>query len=256
MDGFGDTAAAVGRGLARAGRWVGGQVAAGYRAIDPDLVRHLAQTPLLGLSLLAPRKGLVTAGEPDGHPPLLLVHGLGGNRGTLLPLAWYLRLHGRRRSYCVHFEGATAIPEMAAALAEFIGAVKDATGEPAVDIVAHSMGGVVARLAIADHGLAGSVRTLVTMGSPHQGTFPARYANTRCIRDLRPDSPLVTRLRATPWPDGVRGVTFWSRSDIFVLPPESATVPGARAVEVTPFTHYSYLIDPRGWVAVARALEG
>jgi len=253
---FGAVAATVGRGLLRAGSWLGEQVVAGYRFLDPDVVRHVAQTPLLALTLLAPRRVPVAACEPDGHPPLVLVHGLGGNRGTVLPLAWYLRLHGRKRSYCVHFDGGTPIPELAAALAQFVEEVKAATGEPAVDMVAHSLGGIVARLAIEDHGLAGSVHTLVTLGTPHQGTHPARYANTPCLRDLRLDSPLVARLRDTPWPEGVRGVTLWSRNDLFVLPPESATVPGAEAVDMTPFTHYSYLVDPRAWVAVARALEG
>jgi triacylglycerol esterase/lipase EstA (alpha/beta hydrolase family) len=273
---LGDIAAVVGRGLVRAGSWLGGQVAAGYRAVDPDVLRHLAQTPLLALTLLAPRRGLVDPGVPDGHPPLVLVHGLGGNRGNLLPLAWYLRLHGRKRSYCVHFEpprvsvdaptdaaadeaggpAAAGIPALAAALARFVEDVKAATGAPEVDLVAHSLGGIVARLALLDHGLAGSVRTLVTLGTPHQGTHPARYANTPCARDLRLDSPLVARLRTAGWPEGVRGVTFWSRNDLFVLPAESATVPGAEAVDLTPFTHYSYLVDPRAWVAVARALAG
>jgi hypothetical protein len=57
------------------------------------------------------------------------------------------------------------------------------------------------------------------------------------------------------WPEEVHGVSFWSRSDMVVLPPESAALDGTEAVEVTPFSHYSYLIDPRSWALVREQLE-
>lgn len=255
MSGFADTMGAVGRGLARAGEWVGRKVADGYRAVDPDVMRHVAQTPLLACTLLVPRRASVEAGDPDGHAPLVFVHGLGGNRGNFLAMAWYLRLHGRKRSYSVQLAGEGAVPDAARDLAAFIRAVLEATGADRVDIVAHSLGGIVARLAILDHGLADAVRTLITLGTPHAGTHPARYANTARTRDLRLDSPLIERLGATPWPEGVRVVTFWSRNDLLVLPAESAAAPGTETVDVTPFTHYSYLVDPRSWIAVAKALQ-
>jgi len=116
------------------------------------------------------------------------------------------------------------------------------------------MGGIVARLAIHEHRLARSVRTLITLGTPHRGTYPARFANTNLTRELRPDSDLMSRLIKRPWPRRVRGVTFWSRNDLFVLPAQSAAAEGTDHVDVTPFTHYSYLIDPKSWAAVGRAL--
>jgi len=42
---------------------------------------------------------------------------------------------------------------------------------------------------------------------------------------------------------------------MMILPPESAALEGADQLEVTPFTHYSYLIDPRSWVLVRNELE-
>ena len=113
---------------------------------------------------------------------------------------------------------------------------------------------VVGAAAVSEHRLAPSVKTLVTLGTPHKGTYPARYANTPNIRELRPDSELIKRINARPWPAKVRGVTFWSKGDLFVLPAESAAVEGTTAIEMSPFTHYSYLIDPRSWAAVAGAL--
>lgn len=52
-------------------------------------------------------------------------------------------------------------------LAEFIDKVLEATGAQKVDIVAHSMGGVVARSAIKNYGVANKVRRLITVGTPN-----------------------------------------------------------------------------------------
>lgn len=247
--------AAVGRTLVTTGRAVGRQTARAYASIDPDLRRHVAQMPLLGYSLFGAGRRPVEAGEPDGHPPLLFVHGLGGSRGDFLLMAGYLYLHGRKRSYRIGFDTTQTIADRARALAGFVEEVVETTGEPQVDLVAHSLGGLLVRLALSDFDLARRARLVITLGTPHAGTYPARFADTPITRELRPDSPLVRRLAATPWPAEVRGVSFWSRSDMLVLPPESAALAGTEAVEVTPFTHYSYLIDPRSWALVREQLE-
>jgi triacylglycerol esterase/lipase EstA (alpha/beta hydrolase family) len=170
-------------------------------------------------------------------------------------MAKYLALHGRRRSYRIHLEGGQTLEELARALESFVRAVVEVTSVPRVELVAHSLGGIVVRLGLLDHDLAGCVKTVITLGTPHHGTHSARFADTVTIRELRPDSALMRRLASTPWPRGVRGATFWSRSDVMVLPPESATIEGTHQIEVTPFTHYSYLIDPRSWSLVRRELE-
>ena len=54
-------------------------------------------------------------------------------------------------------------------LAEFIDKVLIATGAEKVDIVAHSMGGLVARAAIRYYGCEGKVRKLLTIGTPNKG---------------------------------------------------------------------------------------
>ena len=252
---FQDTMIAVGRALGAAGAFVGRKVADGYRAIDPDVGRHVAQIPLLASTLLGARAAEVEAAPDDGHPPLVFVHGLGGSRGDFLLMSWYLATLGRKRSYRVAFDTGASIEERGAWLATYLREVLAVNDADQVDVVAHSLGGVAARVALTDPDIASRVRVLITLGSPHGGTYPARYGNTETLRELRPDSQLVARLKSAGWPEGVRGVTFWSRADLFVLPPESAAVEGTERIELTPFTHYSYLISPKSWVAVARALN-
>ena len=245
----------IGSAAVKTGIVVGGTIIENYKKIDPDVIRHIVQVPLLSYSLFVSRHEKIDPGKPDGHPPLIFVHGLGGNRGNFLLMSWYLWLLGRKRSYKIHFDAGQSMQDMTTALARFIQEVLKVTGQHQVEIVAHSFGGLVARMAIKKYRLSHHVKTLITLGSPHHGTYSARYANTALTRDIRPNSKLIKELEKQPWPKGVRGVTFWSRSDILIIPPESAAMDGTTQVEITPFTHYSYLIDPKSWAAVQRALE-
>lgn len=251
----GAVAASVGRGLAIAGRYVGTKVAAAYNGIDPDVRRHIAQLPLMSYSLLARGEKPVVARESDGFPPLVFVHGLGGGRGDFAPMALYLRNKGRRRSYSIRFEGGGDVEARGGQLARFILQVLEANGESQVDVVAHSLGGVIAWTALVDHSMGPKVRRLVTMGSPHGGTYAARLGNTPVTWDLRPNSPFLQRLRKSPFPSTVKATSFWSASDLVILPAESAALPNSQQIEMTPFTHYGYLIHPRSWHAVHLAIS-
>ncbi len=245
----------AGRGVAAGGVWLGRKAAAGYRAVDPDVQRHLLQLPLLAHSLFERRDAAIAPVPDDGHPPLVFVHGLGGTRGNFLLMSWWFWLNGRKRSYRIGFGPDSSIAEQAAELARKVERVCAVNDAPVVDLVAHSLGGVVARLALQEHGLAPRVGCFVSLGVPHHGTYPARYANTDTLRALRPDSPLMRRLDAGRPPAGVRLVCCSSRNDLFVLPPESALLEGATAIDLTPATHYSYLLDPAAFVAVRSALD-
>ncbi len=247
--------AASGRGLAAAGRFIGARTAAAYRGIDPDVRRHLAQLPLMSYSLLSRKAKPVEEQSPDGYPPLIFVHGLGGGRGDFAPMAWYLRFVGRHRSYAIRFVQAGDVPARAVELVAFVDEVMAVTKEPQVDIVAHSLGGLVARVAILDHGLAGKVRRLVTLGSPHGGTYAARLGSTPVTHDLRPDSQFMQQLADRPLPPSVDATSCWSRSDLVIMPPESAALPGTRKIELSPLTHYGYLIHPRAWAVVSQVMS-
>lgn len=231
------------------------KLAEAYRAVDPDVMRHIVQLPLLSYTLFVSRKQTVEPIPSDGFPPLIFVHGLGGDRGNFLPMAAYLSFKGRKRSYRIHFEKGQSIGNMADALARFIKDVKEITKEKQVEIVAHSLGGIVARLALSDDEVSKSVKTLITLGSPHKGTYAARYANTPVLRDIRPDSVLIKRLNEISFPQNIKLFSFWSRNDLLVLPPESAIMDKGVSVDMTPFTHYSYLISPKCWRKVAESLE-
>src|SRR5438045_6644149 len=77
---------AGGRAAGRAAVRIGRSVSSAYSAVDPDVRRHVAQWPLMGLTLLSSRRRSVEAIEDDGHRPIVFVHGLAGHPGNFLPM--------------------------------------------------------------------------------------------------------------------------------------------------------------------------
>lgn len=238
---------------------MGRGASAAYRAVDPDLRWHLAQLPLLGLTLLGPRRGTVEPRPDDGCRPLVFVHGLGGHRGNFLPMQVWLRAKGRRRLYACGLTPGGTVEELAVELRAYLEEVLQVNGLPEgarVDLVAHSMGGVVARCALEDPATARRVATLVTLGTPHGGSHAARYLATPVLLSLRPGSPLMTRLaERTPWSGPTRLVCFWSRADVLLLPATTASVQGAENHELDGVTHYGYLLRADCWRRVLESLS-
>jgi pimeloyl-ACP methyl ester carboxylesterase len=252
-------AEATGHALLMAGAWVGRTARSAYRTVDPDLRMHLAQIPLVGLTLLGPGDDHARNLPDDGHRPLVFVHGLGGAAGNFVAMRAFFDLAGRTRSYAPRLPGHRTMQELGTFLADFLEEVVQVNGLQAheqIDLVAHSMGGLVARGALQDPRLRSRVATLLTLGTPHSGSHLARYGGQQYSRDLRPDSALLQGLASQiPWrgpPDQPRLICFWSPADVALLPATSACVVGAENVELPGFTHYAYLIHPRAW---ARAIE-
>ncbi|HEY4242293.1 MAG TPA: hypothetical protein VGM88_20890 [Kofleriaceae bacterium] len=112
--------------------------------------------------------------------PIVLVHGLFGFDRIGVPGARFNYFRGIAEhlrslgvvAHAVRLPRAAAVPDRAAALVAAI----DRLGAPRVDLIAHSLGGLDARFAIARLGLAPRVRTLVTIGTPHRGTPLAELA--------------------------------------------------------------------------------
>ncbi|HEV8322011.1 MAG TPA: alpha/beta fold hydrolase [Myxococcota bacterium] len=251
----------VGASAGAAAARVGRALAAAYHAVDPDVRRNFAQAPLLGLARLVPARAGPAPVPDDGRRPVVFVHGLGGHPGDFWPMRGYFRLTGRRRTYAVALPGGAPLEALGEQLATFVAAVAACNALPdgaRIDVVAHSMGGLVARLALEDAAAAARVATLVTLGTPHAGTHLARWADTEHTRALRPGSPVVARLaRQLPWagpPALPRLVSFWSDADPLLLPASSARVEGANNVELPGFTHVGYLLHPTAWRRVAEIL--
>lgn len=111
-----------------------------------------------------------------------------------------------------------------------------------VDVVAHSQGGVVARIAV----LAGAPAAVtVTLGSPHEGTDLATAAamvaavssrgvafGSTSVLQMAETSSLMRELAERPLPSGISFVSIAARGDL-VVPSLRSRLPGASNVTVT-----------------------
>jgi triacylglycerol lipase len=121
--------------------------------------------------------------------PVVLVHGLMGFDEFALggSKLRYFRGIGERleemgaRVYRPRLPALASIPERAGKLAAFVRALE----EPRVNLIAHSMGGLDARYAIAKLGLGERVASLVTIATPHHGTPLAELKDTVPAAALR-----------------------------------------------------------------------
>jgi triacylglycerol lipase len=126
---------------------------------------------------VAPLEGVVRIPGPveRGPPlPVVLVHGLFGFDRIGVPGARFDYFRGIAKhldglgchAHAVRLPLARSIPTRAK---ELVAAI-EALPHDRIDLIAHSLGGLDARYALAHLGLAKRVRSLVTVGTPHRGS--------------------------------------------------------------------------------------
>ena len=151
--------------------------------------------------------------------PVLLVHGYVHNRSAFLALKRQLKRAGFRYVDGFNYNAiAEGIPQSAARLGAEVERVLAATGATKVMIVGHSMGGMLARYYVQELGGEDTVDTVITLGSPHRGTYASYVGFGEATAQLRPNSPLLRRLDETARPGPVRWIAYWSDLDVFVAP--------------------------------------
>ncbi len=180
-----------------------------------------------------------------GPRPVIVIHGYAMNRANFVPLAARLARAGLGPIVGFEYWTLGRIAAAARQLGWFVDQVRDATGANEVDIIGHSMGGVVARYHVAFGGGDGVVRTLVTLGSPHAGTDVSAIGIGHPTRELVLGSKLVKRLAAAPPPERTRLVTIFSRADALVPGAHQPAIAGADRVVFDDLGHVALLASKR-----------
>ena len=205
------------------------------------------------------QRGLLLGDVVAAGTPILLVHGLVDNRSVFTLLRRALRRRGFGRVLTLNYSPFTQDVRAAAVLlCDLVEKTCESTGHERVHVVGHSLGGVVARYYVQVMGGDARVHTLVTLGSPHSGTWAAHLLPSRLVRQLRPGSELLDEL-ARPAPGcRTRFVAFWSDLDQLIVPKRSARVDhpdlAARNVLLRGVGHMSLPIDGRVVHSIATLL--
>jgi pimeloyl-ACP methyl ester carboxylesterase len=123
-------------------------------------------------------------------------------------------------------------------------AVLSESGAQQVDLIGHSLGGILARCLAEDFPeLTGRIRLVATLGSPHLGSAPARIVPLRSIRQTARGSAFLERLNALCPPAGVRYLGICSVHDNLVMPWNCALSPRGDNFILQNLGHVSLLLS-------------
>jgi triacylglycerol lipase len=205
------------------------------------------------------RRGLVIGDVEAAGTPILLVHGMVDNRSIFTVLRRALRRRGFGRIWTMNYHVLTHDLRTAARrLAATVESICEQSGYERIHVVGHSMGGVVARYYVQRMGGDARVHTLVTLGSPHQGTQAARLLPRGVTRQLQPGSDVIAELRRPAPGCRTRFVSFWSDLDALISPKRAARIDhpdlNARNVLVRGVGHMSLPIHGRVTREIAATL--
>jgi triacylglycerol esterase/lipase EstA (alpha/beta hydrolase family) len=162
-----------------------------------------------------------------GRVGVVLVHGFMCNRGFWN--AWMQELRERGHAYvAVNLEPVFgSIDTYARAIGEAVDSMTRLTGRPPV-LVCHSMGGLAARAWWRSAGDAQRVAHLVTIATPHGGTWLARLSRRTNGRQMQWRSGWLRQLSQDETQRPLPPTTCWySSCDNVVFPASTATLPGA-----------------------------
>jgi hypothetical protein len=193
------------------------------------------------------QRGLVVRDVEAAGTPILLVHGMVDNRAIFTVLKRRLRRRGFGRVVTINYSPVTNdIRQAARDLAAEVEALVAETGFERIHVVGHSLGGLIARYYVQRLGGDERVHTLVTLGTPHEGTLTAHLLPVQLCRQLRPGSDLFAEL-CEPAPCRTRFVAYWSDLDQMILPHDSGRLEhpdlSVRNVKVHGVGHMSLPLD-------------
>jgi pimeloyl-ACP methyl ester carboxylesterase len=163
----------------------------------------------------------------QGRRGVVFVHGFFCNRGLWTP--WLQRVQASGRAFvAVNLEPLFgSIDDYAPQIDEAVRQVTEATGLPPL-LVCHSMGGLAARAWLKRMKAEARVHHVVTIGSPHRGTWLARFGHGHNGRQMRLQSDWQSQLDHEMPADRHALFTCWySNCDNIVFPTSTATLVGA-----------------------------
>jgi triacylglycerol esterase/lipase EstA (alpha/beta hydrolase family) len=176
---------------------------------------------------------------------VLLVHGAGADGSSMRAFANDLRAHGHEVICPHHGRMLWGLATHGRRLRAVMRAVLDVSPGMTIDVVAHSMGGLVLRTALRDEPqLKQSLGTVVTIASPHHGTGLAAGIPIGLVRELSPSSLVLPTLPSLV-SLASKVVSIGAPRDQVVFP-LSTTQCGTHCVAPMHVGHVQTLTDP--WV--------
>jgi triacylglycerol lipase len=195
--------------------------------------------------------------------PVILLHGIDDTSFLLRQLRQFLE----ERTWEVHAldfspnDGSAGLDELAAQVHAYLQSTFPRARK--IDLIGFSMGGLVARFYVQRLAEPGRVQRLITISSPHNGTWtaylrrnpPTAADNNAGARQMRPGSAFLRGLEGHREALSlVQFTSIWTPLDLMIVPASSSVMQGARIVQVRSLAHPLMVRDSRTMKAVRDAL--
>ncbi len=188
--------------------------------------------------------------------PILFIHGIFHNRSAFTWMKQKLAVKGFHSFKEIDLVTSIhPVPILAEQVAASVNQLLKQYSVPEINIVAHSMGGLVARYYIQKLGGDRFIKNLITLGTPHQGAKLSRYSLLPHLRDLKPDSQLFQELSALPPPQNTRVCAISGELDVIVRAKEDPWWSGVRHIHLKRVGHAGLLFSKRVTEIIANHLE-
>jgi triacylglycerol lipase len=188
--------------------------------------------------------------------PVLLVHGIDDTRAIF----WRLVLTLENLGWDVHAidllpsNGEAGLEHLAAQVAAYV--EQNFAPEQAIDLVGFSMGGIVSRYYVQRLGGLQRVDRLVTLASPHNGTWTALLRPNLGASQMRVGSKFLSDLnRDALQLQQINFTSLWTPFDSMIIPPTSSEMPVGESRQVWVGGHAWMVTDAKSILAIAESLS-
>ena len=190
--------------------------------------------------------------QADGsRAPVVLVPGFLMNRSCMWLLSVYLRRRGWRWVWPINNTRNTPIPVMARELGLKIQELKRVSGSDQVDVVAHSMGGIITAWYANKLGGTANIRKLISLGTPWKGTRMYIWGPGREAKDLAPESEVINQVQSLQIPV----TSLWSQVDQLLVPSQTGRCEGKENLQLEQCGHMEMLLSARVFRLVREILS-
>jgi pimeloyl-ACP methyl ester carboxylesterase len=222
---------------------------ASYLGLMRELLLTSVHTATYPLGLLPPTPFSHDVAHPSlPRRPVILVHGWVHNRSAFVLMQRALRRAGLGPLHTFEYPSITSdLNRVARDLARVVDQAVGQSREHTCVLIGHSMGGLVARQYVQELGGHELVDTVVTMGTPHRGTYTAWFGFGQALEQCRPGSAYLQQLEQSARPGLARWIAYYSDLDLMVAPAISAKLihPALAAtnVRIRDIGHLSLLLS-------------
>jgi triacylglycerol lipase len=188
--------------------------------------------------------------------PVLLVHGINDTGAVFHRMAPYLT----QRGWSVYdldlmpSNGDLSLDQLGQQVASSI-ATTFAPEQP-FDLVGFSMGGIVSRYYVQCLGGINRVQRLITIASPHHGTWIAYLSERLGCVQMRPDSAFLQQLnQEAVMLERLNFTSIWTPFDLMIVPANSSQMQVGQNVQVPVLTHAGMITDAMSLEVLVAALS-